>query len=199
MATGAHYLCATKGRSIRRRHNVRFSDINTVHEIPNREDLYVESKQRLWWTKNERSMIEREVRCIACMIDLNCLPTSKSSYGFVRGAVLYTNKARFNRSLRRDRLYEEVASVQRIHQEDICLDSFERAARESFKRMLIAKICENISKVCTVHALEIGLIDAVEAEMVYQEAMNEMDDCFNGDLTETNMDLYVSEQYISEE
>jgi type II secretory pathway component PulM len=67
-----------------------------------------------------------------------------------------------------------VFAVQNMHPEDNNVDSMERTAKQSLKRMLIAKLCENISQSCTQHALEIARLDAEQAEMVYKEAVGDL-------------------------
>lgn len=171
-------------RSIGRQCRVRFIDKVTVREIPNRERFNMDSKRKMWWTKNEEAVIEREVYSIAKMIDLNCLPSSKCSYGHVRGAVFYTNKANLNRSLQRDRLCHEIAGVQRAHRDDQNVGPLELAATQSLKPMLIANVCENISQVCTRNALEIARLDAEQAEQIYQEEFGDLFDLSLGDLTD---------------
>jgi hypothetical protein len=185
-------------RSIGRRRRVRFEDVVTTLEIPNRESFALEEKRRLWWTKNEEDIIEREVHSIANMIDLNRLPSSKSSYGIVRGAVAYTTKAILNRSFQRDRLYNEVHCVQQMHQDDSGADPFERAAKQSLKRMLIAKLCENLSQLSTQHALEIARLDSEQAELVYDEAMKDIANLSLDDLTNFCSDLQDPQQASGE-
>jgi Glu-tRNA(Gln) amidotransferase subunit E-like FAD-binding protein len=118
-------------------------------------------------------MIERDVCYIANLIDLNRLPESKSTFAHVRGAVAYTDNALRTRSMQRDQLYQEVSAIQRSHIEDPRVDSFERAAKQSLKRMLIAKLCQNITETSKRHAEEIARLDAEQADFVYQEAFED--------------------------
>jgi hypothetical protein len=154
---------------------VRFSDTIAVHEVPSRKSFSVEMKRRIWWSKTEEASIEEEVRNIANLLDLNRLPKSTSSYGYVRGPVACTRKATLNRVLQRDQQYHAVFAVQEMHREVNSVDSMDRAAKQSLKRMLIAKLCSSISQSSTQHALEIARLDAEQAELVYQEAFGDME------------------------
>ena len=152
---------------------VRFDREISKVEVPSLASLSIEDRRRTWWTETEVATIERDVCSIANLIDLNRLPESKSTYGHVRGAVAYTNKALRNRSAQRDQLYEEISAIQSMHQEEPTLDTFERAAKQSLKRILIARMSQNISETSTKHAQEIARLDAEQADLVYQEEFEE--------------------------
>jgi hypothetical protein len=166
---------------VRPRSRVRFLDTVTMHEVPSRDTFSVEIKRRIWWTKAEEAMIEREVHDIANMMDLNQLPERICSYGHVRGPVACTNKATLNRVLQRGRQYRGVFALQGMHRKENSGDYVNRATEQSLKRTLIAKLCANISQSCTRQALEVARLDAEQAELVYQEVIGDMEiECFEG-------------------
>jgi hypothetical protein len=168
---------------VRPRSRVRFLDTVTMHEVPSRDTFSVEIKRRIWWTKAEEAMIEREVHDIANMMDLNRLPDRICSYGHVRGPVAFTNKATLNRVLQRGRQYRGVFALQGMHRKENSGAYVNRTAEQSLKRTLIAKLCANISQSCTQQALEVARLDAEQAELVYQEVIGDMEVAFFEGLT----------------